>query len=61
MRSQLCLGLTVVFDRVDLFLILLKQVKGPSTLFFRQYTGVKLKLAGVRMSEEDNPKASVNP
>lgn len=52
MRSQLCLGLTVVFDRVDLFffiiiIILFKQVRDPSTLFFGQYTGVKLKLTEV--------------
>lgn len=45
MRSQLCLGMTVVFEQVDLFLILLRHLKihifHPH--FHTVYIGVKLK------------------
>lgn len=59
----MCLGMTAVFERVDLFLILLRHFKRSIRIVFHTvYTGVKLKLTGVRMSEEDNPETgSVNP
>lgn len=44
MRSQLCLGLTVVFDQADLFVILLKQVN--HIFFFSDSTLESLKRAG---------------
>lgn len=55
--------MTAVFERVDLFLILLRHFKRSIRIVFHTvYTGVKLKLTGVRMSEEDNPETgSVNP
>lgn len=60
MRSQLCLGLTVVFDQADPFIILLKQVKGPTTLFSDSTLESKTKNKP-ELSSEDNPKTRVNP